>query len=184
MRSFILYKLRSSESLCLFFGHPLKKSENHIQVKFQLLALSFFVFINLIIIYLSIQAHGLGVCHGDIKLENIMLSSWGWLLLTDFAPFKPTYLPEDNPADYSYFFDTSRYLLNFLNSISIDCSCRDLDKSIEQPKRCFEVIFVRKNYIPIHAIVIFSSKHNPYLKEVKNGIIRFARNMQSLIQNF
>jgi len=54
------------------------------------------------------QAHGLGVCHGDIKLENIMLSSWNWLLLTDFAPFKPIFLPEDNPADFSYFFDTSR----------------------------------------------------------------------------
>lgn len=26
----------------------------------------------------------------------------------DFASFKPTFLPMDNPADYSYFFDTSR----------------------------------------------------------------------------
>jgi len=54
------------------------------------------------------QVHSLGVCHGDIKLENIMISSWSWLTLTDFAPFKPTFLPEDNPADFSYFFDTSR----------------------------------------------------------------------------
>ena len=36
------------------------------------------------------------------------MSSWGWLTLTDFAPFKPVFLPEDNPADFSYFFDTSR----------------------------------------------------------------------------
>lgn len=28
--------------------------------------------------------------------------------MSDFASFKPTYLPEDNPADYTYFFDTSR----------------------------------------------------------------------------
>ena len=49
-----------------------------------------------------------GVCHGDIKLENIMVTSWGWLTLTDFASFKPVLLPEDNPADFSYFFDTSR----------------------------------------------------------------------------
>jgi len=54
------------------------------------------------------QVHKLGVCHGDIKLENIMVSSWSWLMLTDFASFKPTFLPEDNPADFSYFFDTSR----------------------------------------------------------------------------
>ena len=50
----------------------------------------------------------LKVCHGDIKLENIMITSWNWVLITDFATFKPTYLPEDNPADFSYFFDTSR----------------------------------------------------------------------------
>lgn len=54
------------------------------------------------------QAHKHGVCHGDIKMENVMVTSWNWVLLTDFASFKPTFLPEDNPADYSYFFDTSR----------------------------------------------------------------------------
>ncbi|KAK2148717.1 hypothetical protein LSH36_486g02011 [Paralvinella palmiformis] len=54
------------------------------------------------------QCHKLGVCHGDIKSENVMVTSWTWLLLTDFASFKPTYLPEDNPADFSYYFDTSR----------------------------------------------------------------------------
>lgn len=48
------------------------------------------------------------LCHGDIKLENILVTSWLWLLLTDFASFKPAFLPEDNPADFSYFFDTSR----------------------------------------------------------------------------
>uniref|UniRef100_A0A3Q2E000 Phosphoinositide 3-kinase regulatory subunit 4 n=1 Tax=Cyprinodon variegatus TaxID=28743 RepID=A0A3Q2E000_CYPVA len=54
------------------------------------------------------QAHKAGVRHGDIKTENVMVSSWNWVLLTDFASFKPTYLPEDNPADFNYFFDTSR----------------------------------------------------------------------------
>ncbi|XP_073425409.1 phosphoinositide 3-kinase regulatory subunit 4 [Dendrobates tinctorius] len=54
------------------------------------------------------QAHTSGVCHGDIKTENVMVTSWNWVLLTDFASFKPTYLPEDNPADFNYFFDTSR----------------------------------------------------------------------------
>lgn len=54
------------------------------------------------------QCHKQKICHGDIKLENIMLTSWNWILLTDFASFKPVYLPEDKPADYNYFFDTSR----------------------------------------------------------------------------
>ena len=36
----------------------------------------------------------LKVCHGDIKSENVMITGWNWVLLTDFASFKPTYLPE------------------------------------------------------------------------------------------
>jgi serine/threonine protein kinase len=36
--------------------------------------------------------------HGDIKAENVLLTSWGWAFLADFAPYKPTYLPADNPV--------------------------------------------------------------------------------------
>lgn len=53
------------------------------------------------------QCHGRGVCHGDIKPENVGLTSWDWAFLIDFAPYKPTLLPADNPADFSFFFDTS-----------------------------------------------------------------------------
>ena len=34
------------------------------------------------------QAHKHGVCHGDIKMENVMISSWNWVILTDFARYK------------------------------------------------------------------------------------------------
>ena len=67
------------------------------------------IMMKIIIFYSFLQAHKHGVCHGDIKMENVMVTSWNWVMLTDFsATFKPTALPEDNPADYSYFFDTSR----------------------------------------------------------------------------
>ncbi|GAB6018579.1 General transcription factor II-I repeat domain-containing protein 1 [Chamberlinius hualienensis] len=74
------------------------------------------------------QCHSAGICHGDVKLENIMVTSWNWIMLTDFASFKPTYLPEDNPADFSYYFDTSRrrtcYIApeRFVRSFSSDSS--------------------------------------------------------------
>ncbi|KAI5081544.1 hypothetical protein GOP47_0002147 [Adiantum capillus-veneris] len=52
------------------------------------------------------QSHERGICHGDIKCENVLVTSWNWLYLADYASFKPTFLPVDNPADFSFFFDT------------------------------------------------------------------------------
>ncbi|CAG8479194.1 448_t:CDS:10 [Funneliformis mosseae] len=53
------------------------------------------------------DAHTRAIYHGDIKTENVLVTSWNWVYLADFAGYKPTYLPEDNPADFSFFFDTS-----------------------------------------------------------------------------
>jgi len=54
------------------------------------------------------DCHSKDVFHGDIKTENILVTSWNWLYLADFSSsFKPTFLPEDNPADFSFYFDTS-----------------------------------------------------------------------------
>ncbi|WVQ93835.1 hypothetical protein IAU59_000913 [Kwoniella sp. CBS 9459] len=48
------------------------------------------------------------VAHGDVKSENILITSDLSLLLTDFSSsFKPTNLPLDDPSDFSFFFDTS-----------------------------------------------------------------------------
>ncbi|EER38543.1 protein kinase [Histoplasma capsulatum H143] len=54
------------------------------------------------------DCHSHDVYHGDIKTENLLVTSWNWLYLSDFSSsFKPTFLPEDNPADFSFYFDTS-----------------------------------------------------------------------------
>lgn len=54
------------------------------------------------------DCHTRNVFHGDIKSENVLVTSWGWVYLTDFASqFKPVYLPEDNPADFTYYYDAS-----------------------------------------------------------------------------
>lgn len=53
------------------------------------------------------DAHFYGICHGDLKTENVMLTSWHWVYLTDFASFKPTYMLENDISDWSYFFKTS-----------------------------------------------------------------------------
>ncbi|CAK9092416.1 Serine/threonine-protein kinase VPS15 (Vacuolar protein sorting-associated protein 15) (AtVPS15) [Durusdinium trenchii] len=53
------------------------------------------------------QCHNAGVAHGDIKAENVLVTSWNWVMLCDFAPFKPTFLPLDDTAPYHYFFATN-----------------------------------------------------------------------------
>ena len=53
------------------------------------------------------MSHSKNVCHGDIKIDNVLLTSWNWVYLSDYATFKPTHLPADNPAAFSYFFDIS-----------------------------------------------------------------------------
>lgn len=54
------------------------------------------------------DCHQSGVYHGDIKTENTLVTSWNWLYLADFSScFKPTFLPEDNPAEFSFYFDIS-----------------------------------------------------------------------------
>lgn len=43
-------------------------------------------------------AHAAGVCHGDLKAENVLVTSWHWAYLADFASYKPVQLPADNPV--------------------------------------------------------------------------------------
>ena len=50
------------------------------------------------------ETHAAHVPHGDLKVSNVMVTSLGWLYITDLAPFKPSHI---TPADFSYFFDTA-----------------------------------------------------------------------------
>ncbi|CAJ1410843.1 unnamed protein product [Effrenium voratum] len=54
------------------------------------------------------QAHSAGVVHGDLKTENVFVSSWSHVMLTDFATFKPLFLPQDDPSEFSFFFESDR----------------------------------------------------------------------------
>jgi phosphoinositide-3-kinase regulatory subunit 4 len=48
-----------------------------------------------------------GISHGDLKHENVLLNSAGWLYVTDLAPYKPTVIESFNPANFEFFFDCS-----------------------------------------------------------------------------
>lgn len=48
-----------------------------------------------------------GIVHGDLKVENVLVTSNNWLHLVDFAPFKPPMLPSYNPANFEFYYDAS-----------------------------------------------------------------------------
>lgn len=60
------------------------------------------------LLYTLARMHEVGVCHGDLKTENILLTSWNWVMITDIGLFKPVYLPDDNQSQFSFYFDTSQ----------------------------------------------------------------------------
>lgn len=45
------------------------------------------------LLYALNQIHFYGICHGDVKCENVLVTSSNWVYLSDFAPYKPTYIP-------------------------------------------------------------------------------------------
>jgi len=50
------------------------------------------------------QVHSENFAHGDIKPENILVTSSSWLLLTDMHPYKPTFLFDDDLKLYNMYF--------------------------------------------------------------------------------
>ena len=45
------------------------------------------------------------IVHGDLKPENILCTTANWIVLTDFSPFKPAVVPDDDPTNFQYYFD-------------------------------------------------------------------------------
>ena len=50
------------------------------------------------------DAHHVKVCHGDIKCENTLVTTWLWVYVTDFASYKPVLVPEVGADAYIYIY--------------------------------------------------------------------------------
>ncbi|WFD35750.1 non-specific serine/threonine protein kinase [Malassezia cuniculi] len=60
------------------------------------------------LLYAMKESAARNIAHGDLKCENVLVTTSLCVYITDLASsFKPTYLPLDDPTDFSFFFDTS-----------------------------------------------------------------------------
>lgn len=60
------------------------------------------------LLYAMREAAARDIAHGDLKCENVLVTTSLCVYITDLASsFKPDYLPLDDPTDFSLFFDTS-----------------------------------------------------------------------------
>ena len=50
------------------------------------------------------QLHSAEIYHGDLKIENILLSSNNSVFISDISPFKPAYIQIDDLGNYTYYF--------------------------------------------------------------------------------
>ena len=51
--------------------------------------------------------HDEGICHGHLTTENVLLTSWNWVLISDVGcqHFKPVALPDDDPGLWIHWFE-------------------------------------------------------------------------------
>ena len=51
--------------------------------------------------------HDAGVCHGHLTTENVLLTSWNWVLIGDVGcqHYKPVALPDDDPGPWIHWFE-------------------------------------------------------------------------------
>jgi len=50
------------------------------------------------------QCHSVGLTHGNIKPENILVNSYNWVFLSDIATNKPVLCKDDNLEHYNKYF--------------------------------------------------------------------------------
>ena len=65
------------------------------------------IWIGFQILYGVNELHKNNLYHGDIKLENFVMNSYGSVYLTDLAPYKPVYIKKDDILSYTYYFGSN-----------------------------------------------------------------------------
>jgi phosphoinositide-3-kinase regulatory subunit 4 len=119
------------------------------------------------------------IFHGDIKSENILVTSWNWIYLTDFASYKPSYLPLDDPADFSFFFDMSGRRICYLaperfytQATNSEISAKKSKIAMEEieGKRDGKVTEAMRTYKTTHLLLLQYSTFSKYCGEKVDSV--------------
>ena len=102
--------------------------------------------------------HKEGLYHGDIKANNVLLTTWNHVLLSDFAWHKPSYIFEDQLGEFQYFFSSSekRCCLapeKFITKESKDSSVANAAVEVEQLKESTLKAFQQMDMFSVGCVI-------------------------------
>ena len=126
--------------------------------------------------------HTKGIVHGDLKLENLLITSSNWLLVTDFAPYKSIYVPDDDPYIFSQQFDSSfRHCCNTAPERFVHFDKITSDSILEQTMDIFSIgcilaeIYLESPLFTYSQLIQYKKQqYDPSIlvKQIKNEDIR------------
>ena len=90
------------------------------------------------------ELHSKNFTHGDIKLENILLTNNNVLYLSDYAPYKPAYLRSDDFNGYTFYFGS--------NEVDANKNCYLSPERLTDNESEFEVKYKHEKYMDMFSI--------------------------------
>lgn len=95
--------------------------------------------------------------HGDIKMSNVLLTTYDWVFLTDLSFYKPFYIPPNNPSTFVEYFsnaESSAFLaperFQDQENSQIEVALRSSETESQQEQ-------TKKDLASLHAMDIFSA---------------------------
>ena len=119
--------------------------------------------------------------HGDIKPENVLLTETNHVFLTDFAGFKPSSLPANDPTIFDFFFDVSRRRACYIAPERFDNQTASHLTDIFSAGCCIAEIYLKRPIFTLNDLLSYrDGKNCPDLSGLENCLQKLVLSMVSL----